>query len=96
MREATLIGHHGNVSCLCLGKDGDTLLSGGWDTRVILWSIASGHSRDFVGHDGAVQCCEMSGDMRTLVSCSRLGGLIVWDKARGLTTQPRPRRWRSV
>lgn len=47
-------GHTGNVTCISLSMDGETILTGGQDANLIIWHIKSKQMLKTIKHKGAV------------------------------------------
>jgi len=77
--------HHENVSCLALSHDCTKVLSGSWDTTVVLADLITPQTITiFMGHIGMVLGCAIGGeDESVFVSCCRGGRLIRWDPGTG-------------
>lgn len=50
-----LIGHAGSITCLAFSEDGSKIISGGWDSQVLVWDIEEGNViAELKGHNGPV------------------------------------------
>ncbi|KAG9677765.1 PFU-domain-containing protein, partial [Aureobasidium melanogenum] len=69
--ERLLIGHANNVCSLDASSDGDTLVSGGWDTQARVWSISKGEcTAELKGHDAAVWAVMVFDDKTVITGCA--------------------------
>jgi len=69
--ERLLIGHANNVCSLDASADGDTLVSGGWDTQARVWSISKGEcTAELKGHDAAVWAVMIYDDSTVITGCA--------------------------
>jgi cytochrome c len=76
--KAQLRGHGGAVRALAVAADGASMLSGSFDTSVILWSLRSGLAQRVLRfHEGAVNCVAFLGDGR-IVTGSEDGAIAIW------------------
>ncbi|CAF2099132.1 unnamed protein product, partial [Brassica napus] len=80
-----LTGHSHFVEDVILSSDGQSTLSGSWDSELRLSDLAAGVStRRFVGHTKDVISVAFSLDNRQIVSASRKDSVILlWDLAEG-------------
>ena len=84
-----LVGHGGAVRALAASADGRLLLSGSFDTSLIVWrpdDRAPLHR--LLGHEAAVNAVALAPDGATAVSGGEDGLLVAWDAATGAP------RWR--
>ena len=84
-----LVGHGGAVRALAASADGRLLLSGSFDTSLIVWrpdDRAPLHR--LLGHEAAVNAVALAPDGATAVSGGEDGLLLAWDAATGAP------RWR--
>src|SRR5262245_61266527 len=73
----------GEVLCMAITVDGQTLATGTWD-RVTLWNVATGKELyTLKGHKGGVGCVAFSPDAKVLASGSRDMTIKFWDAATG-------------
>lgn len=64
-----LKGHSGSVYALKQANDPDVLFSGGYDNRIIQWSVSKGNALNvFKGFYTYLTCMSFSGDYRFLYS----------------------------
>lgn len=83
-RAQELTGHGGPVRALAATADGSRLLSGSFDTSLILWRPTSGTMLEKLqGHDGAVNALALAEDGRTALSGAEDGRAILWNLASG-------------
>ncbi|KAI4719113.1 PFU-domain-containing protein [Aureobasidium sp. EXF-10727] len=69
--ERLLIGHANNVCSLDASADGDTLVSGGWDTQARVWSISKGEcTAELKGHEAAVWAVMIYDDSTIITGCA--------------------------
>jgi WD40 repeat protein len=62
-------GHSGKVNSVTISPDGQTLVSGSWDSTIKVWNLHTGQlSRTLKGHLGKVYCVAISPDGQTIVS----------------------------
>jgi cytochrome c len=67
--EAQLRGHGGPVRAIAVSSDGTRAVSGSFDTRAILWSLASGSAERVLRfHEGAVNAVAFLADGRVATS----------------------------
>src|SRR5262245_31893973 len=67
--EAQLRGHGGPVRAIAVSPDGTRAVSGSFDTRAILWSLASGSAERVLRfHEGAVNAVAFLADGRVATS----------------------------
>ncbi len=79
-----LQGHGGPVRALAAPADGSVLLSGSFDTSLVLWRPAEGvELRRLLGHDGAVNAVAIDPEGRRALSGGEDGKVIAWDLATG-------------
>ncbi|MCL6607157.1 MAG: c-type cytochrome [Geminicoccaceae bacterium] len=84
-----LVGHGGAVRALAASSDGRLLLSGSFDTSLIVWrpdERAPLHR--LLGHEAAVNAVALAPDGATAISGGEDGLLLAWDVATGAA------RWR--
>ncbi len=94
---STLRGHNSWVLSLAASTDGQTLVSGGLDDRIIVWDLVSGdRERILDGHTKSVNGLAISPDGKTLVSCSDDITMKFWDLARGVLLRSRSEHSRDV
>jgi WD40 repeat protein len=89
----TLKGHDGLVRSVAFSPDGDSILTGSYDSTLILWDAADGRKlRTFRGHATSVISVAFSPDGGRAVSGSgglaedgshQLGTFIIWDVQTG-------------
>lgn len=88
----TLTGHGDKVRTVAFAADGQTLVSGGEDNSIKVWSLASGNPPKTLGgwvfgHSGWVQAIAISPDGQTLASGSVDGTVKVWNLGTGKLTR---------
>lgn len=77
-------GHSGSVHAVAFSADGKVLASGGGDSMVKLWDLATGHElRTLAGHSGEVFSLAFSRDGQILASGSLDQTVKLWDLAAG-------------
>eukprot|EP01028_Stygiella_incarcerata_P012665 TRINITY_DN801_c0_g1_i4.p2 TRINITY_DN801_c0_g1~~TRINITY_DN801_c0_g1_i4.p2 ORF type:complete len:1526 (-),score=400.09 TRINITY_DN801_c0_g1_i4:1977-6554(-) len=85
--------HRDIVTCLALGADGQTLVTGSKDTTVIVWNIVRSASSKYLvhkkarhvlfGHDDEVTDVAVNTDLDMVVSASKDGSCIIHSLVRG-------------
>ena len=71
-------------SAIAVAPEGDRLVSGDWDGRVLLWDTASGKlEREFIGHFDKVTAVAFGDDGATIFSASADRTIRAWDAASG-------------
>ncbi len=82
---AVLAGHNGYINSVAISTDSQTLLSGGSDNTLRLWSLPHGPEvQSFAGYfRGTVNAVGLSPDGRFALSGSSRGSLKLWDIASG-------------
>jgi WD40 repeat protein len=94
---STLRGHTSWVLSLAASTDGQTLVSGGLDDRIIVWDLVSGDREKILdGHTKSVNGLAISPNGKTLVSCSDDISMKFWDLARGVLLRSRSEHSRDV
>ena len=94
---ATLRGHTSWVLCLAASSDGQTLVSGGLDDRIMVWDLVSGACDKILeGHTKSVNGLAISPDGKTLVSCSDDISLKFWDLPRGVLLRSKSDHTRDI
>lgn len=82
--EGTNIFHTDSIYALALNADSTRLLSGGSDTRIILWDLTGETPpRAFIGHTQRITALSFGPDETTLLSASYDGEVWQWDTATG-------------
>lgn len=82
-----MLGHSGAVRCLVFSMDGETLISGGEDSSMIVWSVPTRTKLlSLSGHTGVVSGLAFSPDGKSLASVGWDGTLRLWD----------PNTWQST
>ena len=70
------------VHAVAIDQNGESIVSGGGDMVVRLWSYDEGYCfRDGHGHGGCIKQVAVSPDSRTIVSVGAEGGIFIWDNA---------------
>ena len=81
---AALEGHRGPVTTVCFSSDGQHVLSGSYDRRVIFWRIRDHRIiQTFRGHDDVISVVDLSTDGRTAASGTETGTVIYWNVETG-------------
>ena len=75
-------GHDGPVSCVDMRADG-TLVSGGYDASLLIWSAAGRPERKLAGHRALVNGVRFSPDGARIASASSDHAARVWDAESG-------------
>lgn len=84
--QAQLRGHGGPVRALALSPDGETAVSGSFDTSAIIWSLKTNTARQVLRfHDGAVNAVALLPDGR-IATAGADGRIALWNAGE---TQPR-------
>ena len=84
--QAQLRGHGGPVRALALSSDGETAVSGSFDTSAIIWSLKTNTARQVLRfHDGAVNAVALLPDGR-IATASADARIALWNAGE---TQPR-------
>jgi WD40 repeat protein len=84
----TLEGHSGIVRSLACSPDNSTLISGGDDGVVRVWSLATGTSiLELRGHSESVEAVTFGSSGKTAISGSRDRTLCLWNLETGLPLQ---------
>jgi WD40 repeat protein len=78
-------GHDGPVSCVDMREDG-TLVTGGYDGALLIWSPAGRVEAVLTGHAALVNAVAWSPDGARIASASSDRTARVWDAARGACT----------
>ena len=94
-------GHNGFIANAVFSPDGQRLLTGGWDTKVILWDVSGKILKEMQGHKGRINSVSflpndfaVSADEEGLVNSWYIGGLAdttqtVPDRIRAMATSPK-------
>jgi WD40 repeat protein len=78
------IGHRSEIHALAFSDDGRLLASGGYDTTVIVWDVATGEQlRRLAGHHTSIEVLAFSPDGLQLVSADQAGAVHVWNTTTG-------------
>ncbi|NET31779.1 MAG: hypothetical protein F6K19_07225, partial [Cyanothece sp. SIO1E1] len=75
----TLAGHSGSVWSVSVSRDGQTIVSGGDDGTVRLWSPEGEPLKTLAGHSGWVRSVSVSRDGQTIVSGGDDGTVRLWN-----------------
>jgi cytochrome c len=79
--QAQLRGHGGPVRALAIAADGETAISGSFDTSAIRWSLRSNTAEQVLRfHDGAVNAVAILPDRR-IVTAGADARIVVWQPA---------------
>ncbi|ESO09508.1 hypothetical protein HELRODRAFT_109714 [Helobdella robusta] len=71
--------HQGEVTCVCLSKDGQYLVSSSTDGSLKIWNMEQEKlQRTLIGHRDEVWCCTISNDNELVVSGSRDQTIRLW------------------
>src|SRR5262249_34130752 len=74
---------HGEVLCLAITANGQTLASGTWD-RITLWDVKTGKElHTLKGHERDIGCVAFSPDAKVLASGGRDTTIKLWDVTTG-------------
>nr|XP_008526619.1 PREDICTED: WD repeat-containing protein 38 isoform X6 [Equus przewalskii] len=77
-------GHQRSVETVSFSPDSKQLASGGWDKRVMLWEVQSGHVlRHLAGHRDSVQSSEFAPSSDCLATGSWDATIRIWDLRTG-------------
>ncbi len=75
-----LEGHSGFVASLAITPDGQRLISGSWDSTIIIWDLNTGNLlRTLVDHEYDVACVAITPDGQQLISSSWDNTIKIWD-----------------
>ena len=75
--------HRGTVNKVLYSPDGEDLVTGGYDGRVIFWDQRTGKPRDHIkAHTGAVMGMAFNGDGSLLVTAGEDSVIRLWDRRR--------------
>ncbi len=81
---STLQGHSSWVFALAASPDGQTLVSGGLDDRIIVWDLLSGdRDKILAGHTKPINGLAITPDGKTVISCSDDISIKFWRLASG-------------
>lgn len=85
-----LEAHHARVAAICFSPDSEVLLTGGYDSVIRAWNVATGAEiRSFIGHAGSISDLTFAPDGQSFVSVgdntARLWSLSTGDLLRTLT-----------
>lgn len=80
----TYVGHKDRVASAAFGPSGRSVISGGYDHRVVLWDVESGEIRkDHREHQGSVYAVAFGPDGKWAASGGQDESIIIWDVAGG-------------
>ena len=74
-----LLSHSHDVSSLAYSPDEQTLASGSWDNKIILWSTTAYYRSTLTGHTDFVTSVAFAPNGKTLASGSWDNKIILWD-----------------
>ena len=86
-----LVGHGGPIYSLDFSRDGKMLISGGYDSAILLWDLTTPHllARPLAGHHkDSVRILAFSPNGKILASGSYDSSIIVWDLETGKPVLP--------
>ena len=87
--EKTILGHEGNVTCVCFSPDGKVIVSGSDDKTLRLWDLQGNQiGRPFQGHGDSVWSVAFSPDGKAIVSGGAEETLRLWDLQGNQIRQP--------
>jgi O-acetyl-ADP-ribose deacetylase (regulator of RNase III) len=87
--EKTILGHEGNVTCVCFSPDGKVIVSSSDDNTVRLWDLQGNQiGQPFQGHQDSVWSVAFSPDGKVIVSSSDDNTLRLWDLQGNQIGQP--------
>jgi len=73
-------GHTDMIKALAFSRNGEFILTGGWDQQILLWDAKSGRRiKTFTGHAGIIYTLEFSSDHKNFVSTSNDHTVRLWD-----------------
>jgi WD40 repeat protein len=73
------MGHAGAVSCVAYSRNGERIVSGGFDKTIKVWDAVSGKELlSIKGHTGGVLSVALSPDGNRIVSGGTDGNVKVW------------------
>ncbi|MDI6727872.1 MAG: caspase family protein [Thermodesulfovibrionales bacterium] len=73
-------GHNDVISALAFSRNGEFILTGSWDQRIILWETKNGKKvKTFVGCAGTIYTLEFSADNINFVSASHDNAVRLWN-----------------
>ena len=79
------VGHVGAVNAIALNAEGRLLVSGGDDSTIKIWDVATGHVlRTLYGHEGPVFDVALTVDGRFIASGGQDGRIRVWEVTTGI------------
>lgn len=76
--KSTLVGHSGNVTAVAIHPDNAYYLTGGDDTKVILWDSTAKIVRELASHKGTIFSVAFSSDDEYLLTGSADHSAILW------------------
>lgn len=79
--------HDGAINAVDFNPDGNSVVSGGEDGKVILWDLNGGVMNTLVGHEDAINDLTFNADGTQVLSGSDDGVAILWDVATGEEVQ---------
>jgi mono/diheme cytochrome c family protein len=77
-------GHRDALHALALSPDGKTLVTGGYDQKIMLWDLATGKVlRTLAGHNGSINGLAFRPDGKVLASASADRTIKLWNASTG-------------
>ncbi len=73
------------VMSVAYSPNGKTIVSGGWDKKIILWDAQTARQigAPLEGHEGGVSCVRYSFDGKSIISGSEDKTVRIWDAVTG-------------
>jgi WD40 repeat protein/serine/threonine protein kinase len=79
-------GHGSTLYSAKLSDDGQTLITGGYDRAVRVWSFLTGESRTYAGVEGTVSWVTFWSDQRSILAASSAGDVRLFEPGRAGAT----------